>query len=109
MFRTLSVYGKEFEQKLMGESGHYFSSWGKERETGNLADYVKACQALIDSEIERGRLFDLKSATIEKLELYIENILVKDREAMLSRVEDVSSLLKQNAVGPLKQFFSLLQ
>ena len=109
MFRTLSVYGKEFEPKLMGESGSYFSAWGKEREKINLAEYVKACQALIHREIEQGRLFGLESSTIDRLELYIGDILVRDREAMLVKIEDVSSLLKQNDVGALNHLFSLLQ
>lgn len=109
MFRLLSVYGKEFEPELLAASGRYFISWGKERATISLADYVKACQALIDREVERGGLFDLDHTTTESLELYIEDILVEERETMLVSIANVSNLLKQNAVGALKLLFSLLQ
>lgn len=109
MFRVLSIYDKEFEPKLIGDSERYYSSWGKERETRNLAEYVKACQALLDREIERGRRFGLEPATLKKLNLHIEDILVSDRETMLIEIEDVSSLLKQNDVDALSQLFLLLQ
>lgn len=109
MFHVLAVYSKEFEPQLMGESQGFFISWGQERATWTLAEYVKGCQKLIDLESQRCDSFGLDSTTSKGLERYIEDILVEQRQTKLLDIEAVSALLEQNAVDALRLLFSLLQ
>lgn len=109
MFHVLAVYSKEFEPQLMAESQGFFISWGQERATWTLAEYVKECQKLIDLESQRCDFFGLDSTTSKGLERYIEDILVEQRQTKLLDIEAVSALLEQNAVDALRLLFSLLQ
>lgn len=109
MFHTLAVYSKEFEPKLMSESEHFFIAWGHESDKGSLADYVKECQALIDCELRQCELYGLDTSTRKGIESYMEDVLIQQKQTMLSSIEDVSKLLVQNNVDALNQLFSLLQ
>lgn len=109
MFHVLAVYSKEFEPELMSESQRFFLSWGRERATWPLAEYVKGCQELIDLETRRCDLFGLDSTTSRGLERYMEDILVEQRQTKLLDIEAVSALLEQTAVDALRLLFSLLQ
>lgn len=110
LFHTLSVYGKEFEPRMMADSERFFLTWAEEKSTTQcLAKYVKECQELIDVEARRCDLLDLDSTTRINIEKYIEDILVENRIERLLKTEDVSALLERHDVHALKQLYDLLQ
>ncbi|KAL8685497.1 MAG: hypothetical protein Q9218_007725 [Villophora microphyllina] len=112
MFHAMSVYTSDFEPELLGRSSSYIASWSDEKaETLSLPQYIAESQKLIDLEMSRCETFDLDSTTMKSLEMYLEDLLIdqKDRQEKLLRTEDVCQLLKDDARWPLKQLYNLLQ
>jgi len=110
MVRTLAIYSKLFEPKLMAESERYFSEWAKDKvSTNDLAGYVEGCDGLIDEELARCDRYSLHQTTRKGLEAYLEDILIDQRTTRLLVVEDVGSLLAEDDRDSLSRLFSLLQ
>ncbi|KAI9879867.1 MAG: hypothetical protein M1830_006719 [Pleopsidium flavum] len=110
VFHALTVYTKDFEPILLGESQEYFISWAdQESSTRGLASYVEECHKLIDRETSRCDLFGLDSSTRRELLTKLEELLIKRKEAILVKTESVSELLEVGAIDPLEQLYSLLQ
>ena len=110
MFHNLSVYTKEFEPKMLGESQGFFVQWANEqRSTKALADYVAECQALLQHENSRCDSFNLAETTRDDLIQKLETVLIEHWWLQLVNTEDVSGLLENDRRDSLRQLFDLLQ
>ena len=110
MFHALGVYTIDFEPELLAQSSTYFSSWSEEQAaSSNLATYIEECQSLINRERQRCEAFELDSSTRRQIELYLEDLLIDERQTKLLESRDVISLLDNNAVDNLDHLYSLLQ
>ena len=110
MFHGLSVYIKEFEPKMLGESQGYFLTWAQQQiSKSSLAGYVEASQNLIDSEMIRCSSFKLDLTTKEQLTILLDTFLIQQRESELVRPEDVADLMKHDKIDSLRKLYILLQ
>ncbi|KAL8648946.1 MAG: hypothetical protein Q9210_004692 [Variospora velana] len=112
MFYSLGVYSSHFEPELLGRSSSYFASWSDDKvETLDLAQYIQACQKLIDQELQRCDDLGLDTVTRKTLETYLEDLLIdgyKQREKLLSTT-GLSALLQADDRDTLKQLYGLLR
>ena len=110
MFHTLSVYTKEFEPKLLGESQTFFRQWAASQcSSQGLADYVVECHTLIGREMSRCDLFNFEATTKRDLTMQLEKFLVEDHEEELVRTQEVMELMDCDDLGALRRLYSLLQ
>ena len=110
MFHTLSVYTKEFEPKMLGESQTFFREWTSSKiGTLNLAKYVEECHTLLESETVRCESFALDETTKKDLVDQMEIFLVEEQEERLTRSDDVAKLIDENELDALRHLFNLLR
>ena len=110
MFHALTVYTKSFEPRFLAASEQYFLSWADyEISKRNLAGYIEQCRITIDMELSRCNQYGLDQTTMKGLELYLEDVLVDQRQVRLLDVEDVGELLSQDTLDILARLFALLQ
>ena len=110
MFHVLTVYIKDFEPKLLGESQKYFADWAKRQSSASsLAQYVDACHSLMNREMSRCDHFKLESTTKRDLTTQLESSLIENKEAYLTKTQDVSDLMAAFNVRSLQKLYQLLQ
>lgn len=110
MFHSLSVYTKDFEPRLLSESEQYFNDWAEQTLKSNeLAGYVEMCHKLMADELVRSERFGLEQTTCKRLQTYLEDILIDQRQGRLVKESDVLDMLAKDLDDVLGQLFALLQ
>ncbi|MCJ1393541.1 hypothetical protein MMC18_006416 [Xylographa bjoerkii] len=110
MFHTLSVYTKDFEPKILGESQGYFKWWSQSQSSSlSLACYVEECHSLIDREISRCEVLNFESTTEKDLTTQLDRFLIVDQEQVLVHTQNVSDLMASDKLDFLKQLYTLLE
>ena len=110
MFHTLAVYNRYFEPKVLAESQEFYSLWTEQTSgSTDLAGYVDMCEKLMCLEMRRCDAWGLDATTKRQLELYLEEILIEEREKRLLNMEDIGGLLAQDRADSLHQLYLLLQ
>ena len=110
MFHILAVYNRYFEPKFLAESQEFYSSWAEQTSAStDLAGYVEMCDRLMSLEMHRCDTWALDATTKRQLELYLEEILIEERQKRLLSMEDIGGLLIQDRADPLHRLYVLLQ
>ena len=110
MFHALLVYSKHFEPKLLAASEQYFLTWANHAaSTRDLAGYIEQCGLTMDQELTRCYQYGLDQTTMKGLEEYLEDILIDQRQAQLTNVDDIGVILSQDRPDVLAKLFTLLQ
>ncbi|MCJ1474829.1 hypothetical protein MMC13_003489 [Lambiella insularis] len=110
MFHALSVYTREFEPKLLGESQTYFNSWAHAQSISlSLARYVEACHAFISREMTRCEQLNFETTTEKDLTTLLDRLLISAQELTLTQIENVSELMASDDFHRLHQLYTLLE
>ena len=110
MFHTLSLYTKEFEPKMLGESQAFFIAWAQVQSSAlSLPQYVHQCHDLIAREIARCELLHLDTTTEKDLSAQMNQFLIFEQEALLVETREVTELMDQDNLDALQQLYILLE
>ena len=110
MFHTLSVYTKDFEPKMLGESQTYFKVWSQSQSSSlSLAGYVEECHGLIVRELTRCELLNFEPTTEKDLTTQLDRFLIVDQEKFLVHTQNVSDLMASDRLDSLEQLYTLLE
>ncbi|KAI9790798.1 MAG: hypothetical protein M1816_004756 [Peltula sp. TS41687] len=110
MVHALAAYATEFESELLKTSWQYFSLWADQESTDcTLANYVKKCTAMVDSEMARCDSFNLDTSTRRELLTMLEGFLIRQKVDILVDIQAVSELLDAHALEVLQLLYLLLQ
>lgn len=109
MFYVLDVYVKKFEPRFLELSRQYLTSFGENRSTSSLKEYISACDKLLKSEEYRCIAFNFDSSTQKALMDSAHKILIDNYSDKLLDVDSLSSLLSESEVVHLKGLYDLLR
>ncbi|MCJ1401029.1 hypothetical protein MMC11_004241 [Xylographa trunciseda] len=110
MFHTLSIYTKEFEPKMLGESQGYFNQWSQLQSSRlSLARYVQECHGLIFREINRCYVLNFEATTEKDLTTQLDRFLITDQLHVLVHAQNVSDLMASDKLDSLQQLYTLLE
>lgn len=106
----LGIYSSDFEPVFKTSSEKYFRSWREESAgKANLGRYASNCTTLLANEMKRCDLLSLDRSTMALLAELFDTIFIEEEVSLLTNVDSVLQLFREDQAPALKQTWTLLQ